>query len=77
MISILVGIAIGLAWSFIRYRKVRSYRIDAEAKRKERNPRFRVIGKTIDGRDIGMREDAVYIRDKSGFYWTKVQDADI
>lgn len=77
MISVLVGIVIGLAWSFIRYRKVRSYQINAEAKRKEEKLRFRIIGKTIDGRDIGIREDAVYIRDKDGFYWTKAQDADI
>lgn len=35
--------------------------------------RFRVIGKTNDGRDIGLKGGVVYIRDKNGLSWIEAK----
>lgn len=73
MISIFVGIVLGLIWSAFRYYKVRNYRIKHSTTENASDPRFRVIGKTNDGRDIGLKGGVVYIRDKNGPSWTEVK----
>ena len=73
MISIFVGIVLGLIWSAFRYRKVCKYRIKHSATENAGDSRFRVIGKTNDGRDIGLKGGVVYIRDKDGLSWTEAK----
>lgn len=73
MISIFVGIVLGLIWSAFRYYKVCNYRIKHSATKNAGDSRFRVIGKTNDGRDIGLKGGVVYIRDKNGLSWTEAK----
>lgn len=72
MISIIVGIILGLIWSVFRYCKVCKYRIKHSTTENTDDSRFRVIGKTNDGRDIGIKGGVVYIRDKNGLNWVKL-----
>lgn len=69
MISIFVGIVLGLIWSVFRYCKVCKYRTKHSTTENTDDSRFRVIGKTNDGRDIGLKGGVVYIRDKNGLNW--------
>lgn len=73
MISIIVGIILGLIWSVFRYCKVCKYRIKHSTTENTDDSRFRVIGKTNDGRDIGLKGGVVYIRDKNGLSWTEAK----
>lgn len=73
MISIFVGIVLGLIWSVFRYCKVCKYRIKHSTTENTDDSCFRVIGKTNDGRDIGLKGGVVYIRDKNGLSWTEAK----
>jgi len=73
VISIIVGIVLGLIWSAFRYYKAHNYRIKHSETENAGDSRFRVIGKTNGGRDIGIKGGVVYIRDKNGLSWTEAK----
>lgn len=72
--SFIIGLLMGLIFWFWHH----PMKIGGRRKHSEKYEKgFRVIGKTEDGRDIGVKELEVYIFNQEKNRWERLEDADL
>lgn len=78
MISVLVGVAIGLAWYFWRQRRRKKFDTENNKQNEHEkinvNVNMRLIGETFDGRSIGVFMEKVYVRRKDFAGWDPLDE---
>jgi len=72
MISVLIGMIIGLIFYYLRNGKKK-----VKEEEKKQKMEFRVIGKTGDGRGIGVSYGGVYIFNEKEHWWDRLEDTDL